>query len=797
MAKNIWDAQQQLNNNIDRDFFDWSHINHFTAKFGYLYPVMRSLVPANTKCNIKADAGLQFLPMSFPVQTPMRARFSFFKIPLRTLWKDYMDYVGNFKQGLEEPYHDFNNSTDFDNFFGKCQLGDYLDIPNVVYNGDFGLSPTLTLPVGQNDYLPYIFIDGDGNIIDTPTGNQNPQLLPLTPGNSYVINDFVGTQVYTQRFGRLYNISSKFQPGVKYTLDSEILSTFQYRYTDHSFSFSGLDASGFTRVQPVVMLYFLDNDNNLVLSKNISEQYNNLSGTYTAAADMYILGYDDTTNLPYFQFDLVQEEKLQQISKVFIGYTLPLPIRFFPAKDVTKIVTSLESFNQLNSAVLPSPVIAEVPGQEGQYSYVTPSTTPYYSTAYNETGLKLKSYSARAYEAVYNAYYRDPRNNPLIDDNGQPVYNDWLLNKDGGADEYPYKLHRVNWEKDFLTTAVQSPQQGIAPLVGLTQYLQETPSDDGSNLSYGIALIDEDNKKYKVNFKTSSNGEVQGYSIVVDDILPDTTPVASIDYNQMLQAVNYGIAIPDFRAVNAYQHYLELNIRKGYSYKDIIEGRFDCKVRFDELQMPEFLGGFTRDINMNRVIQSVDNNTPSSTSYEKSLGALAGDAFLSTRGTDTPNISFFADEECIILGLMSIVPTPAYSQLLPKDYLYNDILDHFNPEFNNLGMQPISYAEVCPLQLKQFGVSPDDTFGYQRAWYEYCSKPDTVHGLMRAQFRDFILNRNFYQVPRLNQSFLLVDDKQLNDVFQVQDDEDKIVGQVYYNIDIQLPINRVQIPRID
>ena len=39
---------------------------------------------------------------------------------------------------------------------------------------------------------------------------------------------------------------------------------------------------------------------------------------------------------------------------------------------------------------------------------------------------------------------------------------------------------------------------------------------------------------------------------------------------------------------NAYQKFLELNMRKGYSYRDIVEGRFDVKVRYDELLMPEF-----------------------------------------------------------------------------------------------------------------------------------------------------------------------------------------------------------------
>lgn len=39
----------------------------------------------------------------------------------------------------------------------------------------------------------------------------------------------------------------------------------------------------------------------------------------------------------------------------------------------------------------------------------------------------LLAYRFRAYESVYNAYYRDIRNNPFVV-NGRPVYNKWLPN---------------------------------------------------------------------------------------------------------------------------------------------------------------------------------------------------------------------------------------------------------------------------------------------------------------------------------------------------------------------------------
>ena len=56
-------------------------------------------------------------------------------------------------------------------------------------------------------------------------------------------------------------------------------------------------------------------------------------------------------------------------------------------------------------------------------------------------------------------------------------------------------------------------------------------------------------------------------------------------------------------------------------------------------------------------------------------------------------------------------------------------------------------------------------FGYQRAWYEYISRVDEVHGQMRTSLRNFLVNRVFDVAPELSESFLLVDPSQTNQIF--------------------------------
>ena len=433
-------------------------------------------------------------------------------------------------------------------------------------------------------------------------------------------------------------------------------------------------------------------------------------------------------------------------------------------------------------------------------SETTYETTPF-ATENKPANLHLLAYRFRAYEAVYNAYYRDIRNNPFVVD-GRPVYNKWLPTMKGGADKTSYVLHQCNWERDFLTTAVPNPQQGAnAPLVGLTVGDVVTRSEDGTySIEKKTVLVDEDGSKYGVSYRVSEDGE---RLVGVDyDPVSEKTPVTAIDTYAELAALatteGSGFTIETLRYVNAYQKFLELNMRKGFSYKQIMQGRWDIDIRFDELLMPEFIGGISRELSMRTVEQTVDQQSTSSQGqYAEALGSKTGIA--GVYGSTSNNIEVFCDEESYIIGLLTVTPVPIYTQMLPKDFLYNGLLDHYQPEFDRIGFQPITYKEVCPLNL---GVTDtvdkaNQTFGYQRPWYEYVAKYDSAHGLFRTNMKNFVMSRVFSGLPQLGQQFLLVDPATVNQVFSVTEYTDKIFGYVKFNATARLPISRVAIPRLD
>jgi hypothetical protein len=149
---NVFNKIGDIKNDVKRNSFDWSHDNNFTTDLGRITPVFTELVPPNSSIRIKPEFGLRFMPMMFPIQTKMKAYLSFFKVPLRTLWKDYMDFISS--DNTEEfvpPYMNFSASDlEEGGALKPSGLGDYFGIPSLDmtfgYLPQGSISPKQTPP---------------------------------------------------------------------------------------------------------------------------------------------------------------------------------------------------------------------------------------------------------------------------------------------------------------------------------------------------------------------------------------------------------------------------------------------------------------------------------------------------------------------------------------------------------------------------------------------------------------------------------------------------------------------------
>lgn len=744
MAQNIFDATFDANNRIDVNSFDWSHVNNLTTNFGRITPVFCELVPAKGSLRINPEFGLELMPMVFPVQTRMFARLNFFKVTLRSMWEDYSDFISNFRDDLEEPYILPDNHR-FSRMLKTNTLGDYLGIP----------TQKTTFSNYSSSFIARC----------TPSGGSSDK------GFYFISSSQSWDSIFSQWNGSVSSIKTascaQTPPDANSTVFLSCLDALSVaQFTSASLSFKMTTTFRFKVMPCRIMIY------------------GNVSKTKFFVDSTFVISDDGKTAKLSIPLGNIKERLgiTDTSTACSLAILLPCSAIGSPSTSVTTQAVDVYSNSEL--------------------SEVDYDSYPFRTDKNNTADYpKLLAYRFRAYESVYNAYYRDIRNNPFVV-NGKPVYNKWLPTMKGGADDTMYELHQCNWERDFLTTAVPNPQQGAnAPLVGLVMGDVVTRSEDGTySVQKQTVLVDEDGSKYGLSYKVSEDGE---RLVGVDyDPVSDKTPVTAINSYAELAALatteGSGFTIETLRYVNAYQKFLELNMRKGFSYKQIMQGRWDIDIRFDELLMPEFIGGISRELSMRTVEQTVDQQgVDSQGQYAEALGSKTGIA--GVYGNTSNNIEVFCDEESYIIGLLTVTPVPIYTQLLPKDFTYNGLLDHYQPEFDRIGFQPITYKELCPLNSDN-SVFPgfiEKTFGYQRPWYEYVAKYDSAHGLFRTDMRNFIMHRTFSGLPQLGQQFLLVDPSTVNQVFSVTEYTDKIFGYVKFNATARLPISRVAIPRLD
>lgn len=808
MANGAFDATLDVNNEIKVNNFDWSHANNLTTQIGRVTPVFCELVPAHGSVRINPRFGLQFMPMVFPIQTRLRARMMFFKYPLRALWDGYRDFVGNFREDLEEPYLDMFTEAHIKAMAKTGSLGDYLGLPTTLV-GDFGAgsdmgTPTLTIAgVKGNQFggsSDFTYLSGIP-VVDDSSLRQFESLPPVSevttfgstftvppPSNASSSNSVFFLPTISFNFttddgpvttSSVVTISLPTQPGKVHPSDFSSFATHATAFVIANSEKNVMTYLGCTQKDGSIHLSY-GFPQSMIDSKVEGFQVNlylNILSSFGRRIAGNNTAWDSSlTPLGLLLTDGSYDDGIQNK-----GFTWTM------ANVMAGDTSTIKGTYKLNNG---APVD------------LTLKTSPYYNhlSSDNQNQIKISAYACRAYEGIYNAYIRDNRNNPYYI-NGQVQYNKWIPTYDGGADTNIYQLRYANWEKDFLTTAVQSPQQGTAPLVGITTYTETVDAVDDSGQPVvrelsRIALVDEEGKKYQVSFDSDDEG-LKGVSYVELD-----NEVKMRQPRNLIDVVTSGISINDLRNVNAYQKFLELNMRKGYSYRDIIEGRFNVKVRYDELLMPEFFGGFSRDIEMHSISQTVDQDADGTQTYAKALGSQSGIA--GVRGDSGRALECFCDEESIVMGILIVTPLPVYTQLLPKHFTYRGLLDHYQPEFNHIGFQPILYKEVCPIQAyNELPESIHDVFGYNRPWYEYVQKYDQAHGLFRSNLSNFLMNRVFNQKPELAQSFLVIDPEQVTDVFAVTkaDDgtelTDKIYGQIWFDCTAKLPISRVAIPRLD
>lgn len=365
----------------------------------------------------------------------------------------------------------------------------------------------------------------------------------------------------------------------------------------------------------------------------------------------------------------------------------------------------------------------------------------------SEPVIRINALLPRHYEMICNYYYRNDKNNPYILD-GEPQYNKFIPTTESGPDSNYYGFHYRNYELDRFTSATQSPQFGEAPLVGLTYNIMGETAE--------LTFQDNESVDHKVTVGVDTDGNIVNIANFDQE-----TPSANL--RKLTELINYGISINDLRVTNSFQRFLENTLRRGLRYRNQLRSHFGTAVDYPDIDVPQYIGGFSGTMN------AVRNENMTASEYAN-LGDFNGSLFGNFQLKHP--ITFHCPEHGFVIGLVTITPIPSYPQACNTSLLRQKPFDFFQTEFGKIGHVPMHYSEVMPL-TNEAGASPDDVFGYQKAWYDYMNRYDEVHGDFRTSLRQFTIARFFGERPELSEDFTTVHPEELNKVFIAENIADK------------------------
>lgn len=317
---------------------------------------------------------------------------------------------------------------------------------------------------------------------------------------------------------------------------------------------------------------------------------------------------------------------------------------------------------------------------------------------------------------------------------------------------------------DYFTSSLPWTQKGPGVSIGLagtaklvdpspiTGYFVQQQTGDLS-----AAQLSKDGGVHGI---FTANGTLQyqggGYdaTIVSHSVSGAKTATArAISGNSWLSKSSYAdldsssiFTINSLRTAFQMQKFYERLARGGSRYTEVLRSFFGVVSPDARLQRPEFLGSFTKMVNVNPIAQTSATDDTSPQGNLSAYGVTAAKFHGFTK-------SFV--EHGYVFGFVCARADLTYQQGINKMWLRSTVYDFYWPTFAHLGEQAVELREI----YAQGSEADTTVFGYQERYAEYRYKPSQITGKFRSSVTGgnldvWHLSQFFKNAPTLNEEFI-------------------------------------------
>lgn len=280
-------------------------------------------------------------------------------------------------------------------------------------------------------------------------------------------------------------------------------------------------------------------------------------------------------------------------------------------------------------------------------------------------------------------------------------------------------------------------------LAAVSAYGGEASSTGGKRVSFGNDSIKfsrySDSHSTVAGFAGNSSGNVTVNAQKASTYLGNDSYV-DLDTSSIF-------TINSLRTAFQMQKFYERLARGGSRYTEVLRSFFGVVSPDARLQRPEFLGSFTKMVNVNPIAQTSATDDTSPQGNLSAYGVTAAKFHGFTK-------SFV--EHGYIFGFVCARADLTYQQGINKMWLRSTVYDFYWPTFAHLGEQAIELREI----YAQGSEADTTVFGYQERYAEYRYKPSQITGKFRSSVTGgtldkWHLSQFFKSAPTLNEEFIV------------------------------------------